>query len=71
MRSSKMSLNSNSMKAELSFAFHAYCLDLDITGKPNQNSTFGSRNIAILVLLKTIKYKGNRILLLAVTKNEY
>ena len=34
---------------------------------PHQNWTFGSRDISILVLLKTIKYKGNWKLLLIVS----
>ena len=32
---------------------------------PHQNWTYGSRDITMLVMLKTIKYKGNLMLLLA------
>ena len=31
--------------------------------KPHQNWTYGSRNMVILVLLKTIKYKGGKSML--------
>ena len=52
MLSSKMSLNSNKMKIRAIFRW-----------KPHQNWTFGSRDIIILVLLKTIKYRENLMLL--------
>ena len=35
--------------------------------KPHQNWTFGARDIAISVMSKTIKYKGNLMLLLALS----
>ena len=39
--------------------------------KPHQNWTCGSSNITILELFKTFKYKGNWMLLLALSKNQY
>ena len=37
--------------------------------KPHQNWTYGFRDIVILVMLKTIKYKGNWMLLLSLFTN--
>ena len=39
--------------------------------KPHKNWPHGSRDITILVMLNTIKYKGIWILLLALSKNQY
>ena len=39
--------------------------------KPHQYRTYGSKVIAICVLLKTASYKGNRVLLFAVSRNQY
>ena len=39
--------------------------------KPHQNWTNGSKVIAISEMLKTITYKGNWMLLLALSKNQY
>ena len=39
--------------------------------KPDQNWAYDSRDIAILVRFKTMKYKGNLMLLLALSKNQY
>ena len=53
MRSSKMDLNSNQIKIQFSGAMCAPYLELHF----GENWTYSSRDIAILVLLKTIKYK--------------
>ena len=39
--------------------------------KPQQDQTYDSRDIAISVMLKTMQYKGNWILLLALSVNQY
>ena len=69
MQSSKMSLNKNKNSV---FIFLA-CPNFRAIScwKPHQDWAYGSRDIAILVMLKTIKYKGNWILLLALSKNQY
>ena len=38
---------------------------------PHQNWTYGSRDIAISAMFETVKYKGNWMLLLALSKNQY
>ena len=45
-----------------------YTVKAILCWKPHQNWT---RDITILVLLKTTKYKGNSMLLFALTKNQY
>ena len=49
----------------------SFVLRATICWKPQQNWAYGSRGTAILVLLKTMKYKGNWLLLFAVSKNQY
>ena len=53
MRSSKMSLNFNKMKTQFLIAIYVPYLELYL----GDNLTYGLRDITILVLLKTIKYK--------------
>ena len=65
MRSSKISLNSKKIKTQFLFSLYAGTLELYHTENPIKNYAYSSRDIAILVMLKTIKYTGNWILLLA------
>ena len=59
MRSSKMSLNSKKIKTQFSLLLYSSNSELYPHWRPNQNRAYGSRDIAILGMLKTIKYKGN------------
>ena len=70
MRSSKMSLNSKTNKNLVFITLYASISKL-YHAESHQNWTYGSRDIAILVMLKTIKCKGNEMLLLAVSRNQY
>ena len=45
--------------------------ELDFADTPHLNWIYGFRDAGIYVLLKTITYIGDLILLLAVTKNQY
>ena len=65
-----MSLNLKPIKTQFSFTLHAQILELYPTENPIKIK-HGSRDIAILAMLKTLKYKGNRMLLLAQSKNQY
>ena len=69
--SSKMSLNSKNIKTQVFILIIYYNFRPKLCWKPHKNWAYGSRDIAILVMLKTIKYKGNLMLLLALSKNKY
>ena len=71
MRSSKMSLKSKKIITQV-FIFIVF-LNFRAIPRwiPHQNRAYSSRDIAILVMLKTIKYIGNWTLLLALSKNQY
>ena len=56
-------------KCWFSFSVKLFNFRAILCWKPNQNCTGRSR--AILVMLKTIKYKENWIILLAVSQNHY
>ena len=49
--------------------YHASFWELHLAENSYQYWTYGSRDTAILVLLKTMKYKGNWLLLFAASKN--
>ena len=50
-------------------SFHNYMVYFKSMLKTHENSSYSSRDIAILAMFKTIKYKGNWMLLLALSKN--
>ena len=59
-----------SEKNKNSFHFSVYASRAKSRWKPHENWAYSSRDIVILVMLKTIKYKRNWELSLAVSKNQ-
>ena len=70
MWSSKMSLNSKTKYTDFCFIVSIISRAI-FDWKPHQNWTYRSRDIVVLVMLKTINYKGNWMLLLSLSKNQY
>ena len=57
MRSSEMSLNSTNNNLVFNLIVSTFWSNILV--KTHQTLTYGSRDIAMLVLLRRIKYKGN------------
>ena len=68
-RSSKMSFNK--LTIYLSIAMYVIYPELYLGENSHQNWTYGSRDIAIIALLKTIKYQRNWTLSFAISKSQY